>query len=73
MRKQNHLRELRTQVISLRSTNFQLLNELNRLMGDYDQLVHENDHLAIEETELQKRLENVRKGFACDRQDAENA
>lgn len=59
MRKQKHLRELLSQVMHLRAANRQLLDELNRVMRDYDQILHENGQLRDEESELRKKLEDL--------------
>ncbi|XP_073008412.1 basic leucine zipper 43-like [Typha latifolia] len=59
MRKQKHLTELGTQVLHLRGTNRQLFDELNRVMRDHSQLLHENAQLRNEKVQLQKTLEKL--------------
>ncbi|CAL9043845.1 unnamed protein product [Musa banksii] len=65
MRKQKRLSELWSQVIHLRSANCHLLDELNRVRRERVQIIHENDRLRVEETELHKRLGNLIPEFAC--------
>jgi seryl-tRNA synthetase len=59
MRKQKQLNELWAQVVHLRSTNRQLLDQLNHVIRDCDRVLHENSQLRDEQTKLQKQLENL--------------
>jgi septal ring factor EnvC (AmiA/AmiB activator) len=59
MRKQKQLNELWAQVVHLRSTNRQLLDQLNHVIRDCDRVLHENSQLRYEQTKLQKQLENL--------------
>ena len=59
IRKQKHLSELSLQVFHLRTANRQLLDQLNCVMRDRDQILHENAQLRDEESELRKKLENL--------------
>ncbi|RZS02031.1 hypothetical protein BHM03_00031989 [Ensete ventricosum] len=65
MRKQKRLSELWSQVIHLRSANCHLLDELNRVRRERVGIIHENDRLRVEETELQEKLGNLVPEFAC--------
>ena len=60
MRKQRHLGELCSQVVGLRTANRQLLDELNRVMRDRNEVLHENATLKEVKSDLQKKLENLR-------------
>lgn len=59
MRKQKQLSELWAQVVHLRSTNRQLLDQLNHVIRDCDQVLHENSQLRDEQTKLQQQLEKL--------------
>lgn len=57
MRKQMYLAELRSLVGRLRLHNRQMLDELNRVMGDRDRVELDNRRLREAELELRRRLE----------------
>ncbi|KAG8072228.1 hypothetical protein GUJ93_ZPchr0006g44960 [Zizania palustris] len=59
MRKQKQLSELWAQVVHLRSTNRQLLDQLNHVIRDCDHITHENCQLRDEQSKLQKQLEKI--------------
>ncbi|KAG8059558.1 hypothetical protein GUJ93_ZPchr0002g24422 [Zizania palustris] len=59
MRKQTQLSELWSQVVHLRSTNRQLLDQLNHVIRDCDRIAHENCQLRDERAKLQKQLEKI--------------
>ncbi|KAG6479085.1 basic leucine zipper 4-like [Zingiber officinale] len=71
MRKQKHLGELYSQVIRLRSVNYQLLNELNNVVRERDQIIQENSRLKNEETTLQMKLKSLPAKFDCSQEEAE--
>ncbi|RRT54725.1 hypothetical protein B296_00048968 [Ensete ventricosum] len=59
MRKQKQLSELWSLVVHHRSTNQKLLDDLNRVIREHDQVLHENAQLRDEETKLQNKLKNI--------------
>lgn len=59
MRKQGQLSGLWSQAASLRSANRRLLEELNGVMRERDAMLVENGLLREQETELEKKLENL--------------
>ncbi|XP_062220184.1 basic leucine zipper 8-like [Phragmites australis] len=59
MRKQKQLSELWAHVVHLRSTNRQLLDQLNHVIRDCNRVLHENSQLRDEQTKLQKQLEKL--------------
>ncbi|KQK01507.1 basic leucine zipper 43 [Brachypodium distachyon] len=59
MRKQKQLSELWAQVVHLRSTNRQLLDQLNHVIRDCDRILHDNSKLRAEQAELKQQLEKL--------------
>ena len=59
MRKQRHLDELWSQVVGLRAANRQLLDKLNCVMREHDEVLRENAMLKEEQSDLQKKIENL--------------
>jgi bZIP transcription factor len=66
MRKQGQLTELRSQVLHLRSRNMELLEELNKKMRNYNEIMHENSHLRAKQSELSRKLEMLKERSNCD-------
>ncbi|XP_077222974.1 basic leucine zipper 43-like [Tasmannia lanceolata] len=59
MRKQKHLDELWSQVVRLRTENWQLLDKLNHVSECHDQVREENGLLKEEVSDLRQRLKDL--------------
>lgn len=59
MRKQKHLDELWSQVVHLRTENFNLIDKLNHISNRHDKVVQENARLKEEASDLRRTLNDV--------------
>ncbi|XP_047317424.1 basic leucine zipper 43-like [Impatiens glandulifera] len=65
MRKQKHLDELWSQVVSLRNENHQLIDQLNHASEYNDKVVEENAQLKEEASELRQMLIDMKLNSPC--------
>ncbi|XP_058115033.1 basic leucine zipper 43-like [Magnolia sinica] len=59
MRKQKHLDELWSQVLRLRTENRQLIDKLNHVSECHDRVLHENERLREEASDLRRTLQDL--------------